>query len=238
MSTKCPHCGASNPESALWCNQCFGAFASDPTPSSSVVAPTPASPPVPVPDSDFDSETLVSDPVPPDHDAMRANEISTTDTQEADAVAEASGATWTCQTCDAVNPVALNLCSVCGTSIFEAFGATEDGKPEITERQATLWALIPGMGHSKAGFGLLGLTVAMLIGFTFFSSVGLIASSQLVASAFFGLVTMALWGVSIVDAVALSDGRKPLLEGRVITYLAGGLVAIIIILVISQLGSQ
>jgi hypothetical protein len=93
------------------------------------------------------------------------------------------------------------------------------------------------MGHVKTGEGLLGLTLAALIIFSAVASASFASASQSGAALFFGMIYFGLSAISIVDAVSLANGNTPLLYGRRITILAGVLVSVIIILVISQLGS-
>ena len=149
---------------------------------------------------------------------------------------DAAAANWECQVCGRSNLVADNMCATCGTSIFEVFGSDRDEKPEIEPRTAMLWATIPGVGHARAGNGVLGLTLATVVLFCAGAAVSLAGSSQTVAAVFYGLASLSIWGISIVDAGALASGREPLLHGRRITILAGLLVTVIIIQVISQLG--
>ncbi len=212
MSQDCPSCGAGNPASALWCNQCFASFQSQ-----TVAQPEP--PPT------------IAEPEPPP--AIAEPVASSVVTAEP---TEAAAANWECQVCGGSNLVADNMCATCGTSIFEVFGSDRDEIPDIEPRTAMLWAMIPGVGHARAGNGVLGLTIATVVLFCGGAAVTLAGTSQTVAAVFYGLACLSVWGISIVDAGSVASGREPLLHGRRITILAGLLVTVIIIQVISQLG--
>ncbi len=97
-------------------------------------------------------------------------------------------------------------------------------------------AIIPGVGHARVGHGVLGLTLATVVFFCATAAATLASSSQTLAAVFYGVTSVAIWGISILDAGALASGREPLLQGRRITILAGLLVTVIIVQVISQLG--
>ncbi len=217
MSLKCPTCGATNADSAVWCNQCYSPFAQS----------APASSPDPIP--------IV--------DAGTSADVETTDSLGG-AVAtrqmpDPTGAGWTCKSCDSPNPLDANDCTVCGASIYETFGAEKTDRPDVDTRKVLWWAIfLPGMGHVKAGNGLLGLTIAALVLFSGIASASLASASQVAAATFFGVAHLGIWAVSVVDALALANGNRPLLYGRRITFLAGGLVLVIIIQVISQLGGS
>lgn len=215
MSLKCPTCGATNADSAVWCNQCYSPF-SQPAPVS-------------------DSSPIV--------DAGTADGVATIETVGR-AIAtrqmpDPTGAGWTCKSCDSPNPLDTNDCTVCGASIYETFGAEQKDRPDVAPRTVLLWALfLPGMGHVKTGNGLLGLTMAALVVFSGIAAAALASTSQGAAAAFFGVAHLVLWAISVIDAMALANGNRPMLYGRRITFVAGGLVLVIIIQVISQLGGS
>lgn len=220
MSLKCSTCGATNADTAIWCNQCFSSFAhpelADPLTASVATA-------------------LVEQP--PGAMSSEGEDRGET-TGLARSQPDPTGAGWTCASCDSPNPLDVNSCTVCGASIYEAFGAERHSSPDVAPRTALVWALfIPGMGHVKTGDGLLGLTLAALIIFSALASAAFASASLGVAAVFFGMVHLGLWAVSVVDAVALANGNTPILYGRRITIIAGVLVSVIIILVISQLGA-
>jgi hypothetical protein len=73
-----------------------------------------------------------------------------TDETAGEQAQKADGVQWTCRVCETGNPLEEDFCSSCGTSIFEGFGAKEEG-PEIREDAdgtvAALLSVIPGVGH-------------------------------------------------------------------------------------------
>ncbi len=150
-----------------------------------------------------------------------------------------TGAGWTCKSCDSPNPIDTNECTVCGASIYSTFGAEEKERPNVEPRSVLLWALfLPGMGHFKTGNGLLGLTLAALILFSGIAAASFASSSQVAAATFFGVAHLSLWAVSVVDALSLANANRPILYGRRITVVAGTLVFVIIVQVITQLGGS
>jgi len=219
MSLKCSTCGATNADTAIWCNQCFAPFSK------------------PGPAELFTASVATALAVEPSGNIPSGGEHAGDTAVAAGSKPDPTGAGWTCAACDSPNPLDTNSCTVCGASIYDAFGAERHSGPDVKPRTALLWALfIPGMGHGKTGDGLLGLTLAALIVFSAVASAAFASASQGGAALFFGMVYLGLWAVSVVDAVSLANGNTPLLYGRRITIVAGILVSVIIILVISQLG--
>ncbi len=221
MSLKCSTCGATNADTAIWCNQCY-------TPFSKPEVSEPFTASVATALAEQPSGNLSSEDESPGETAVAAGSKP-----------DPTGAGWTCTSCDSPNPLDINSCTVCGASIYDAFGAERHSSPDVEPRTALLWALfLPGMGHVKSGEGLLGLTLAALIVFSAVASASFASASQSGAALFFGMIYFGLSAISIVDAVSLANGNTPLLYGRRITILAGVLVSVIIILVISQLGGS
>ena len=214
MSLKCPTCGATNADSAIWCNQCYASFAE-------AKAEVEASPPV--------ADLAPAQP-------QRSSDAGSVVTRQ---LPDSTGAGWTCKSCDSPNPLDSNECTVCGASIYSTFGAEEKGRPDVEPRSVLLWALfLPGMGHAKTGNGLLGLTLAALILFSGIAAASFASGSQVAAATFFGVAHVGLWALSVVDALSLANGNQPILYGRRITVVAGTLVFVIIVQVISQLGGS
>lgn len=215
MSLKCSTCGATNADSAVWCNQCYTSF------SEAKAEVEPAS-----------SITDLA-PVQPQRSAEAGGSVVTRQ------LPDPTGAGWTCKSCDSPNPIDANECTVCAASIYHSFGAEEKERPDVEPRSVLMWALfLPGMGHVKTGDGLLGLTLAALILFSGIASAAFASASQVVAATFFGIVHLSLWVVSVIDALALAAGNRPILYGRRITVVAGTLVFVIIVQVIVQLGGS
>ena len=215
MSLKCSTCGATNADSAIWCNQCYASFAE--------------------PKAEVEAPPVVTDLAPsqPERSAEAGGSVVTRQ------LPDPTGAGWTCKSCDSPNPIDSNECTVCGASIYNTFGAEEKERPDVEPRSILLWALfLPGMGHAKTGNGLLGLTLAALILFSGIAAASFASGSQVAAASFFGIAHLGLWAVSVVDALSLANGNRPMLYGRRITIVAGTLVSVIIVQVISQLGGS
>ncbi|MDH3194642.1 MAG: hypothetical protein OEM40_10030 [Acidimicrobiia bacterium] len=219
MSLKCPTCGATNADSAIWCNQCYASFAEAKTEVEAEVEALPA----------------VTDlaPAQPQRSSDAGGSVATRQ------LPDPTGAGWTCRSCDSPNPLDSNECTVCGASIYSTFGAEEKERPDVEPRSVLLWALfLPGMGHAKTGNGLLGLTLAALIVFSGIAAVSFASGSQVAAATVFGVAHLGIWAVSVVDALSLAHGNQPILYGRRITVVAGTLVFVIIVQVITQLGGS
>lgn len=219
MAITCTACGASNPDSSDWCNQCFSAFAA-PEPATPDPQPA-AAPPAAAPESpSIDPETM------------------TLPVEVQDGGETGVGPSWTCKTCDSPNSIDTNICSVCGTSIFDAFAPPAREVASVPPGTAMAWALLPGGGHFKTGHGVVGATVAALFLFAVFAGVSFIGQAQIAIGVLCLLIAFGVLAVSIYDAGNLATGGKALFSGRVITIVAGSLVAIIILAVIVQLGDD
>ncbi len=212
----CPQCGASNPSSAVWCNQCYARFEPAVTaPAAQVAAPPPPPPPQPTPAPDTPTGTgAPADPAVPDSE----------------------GPSWTCRTCDTSNPLVVDRCSVCGKSIYDNYGGDATVRPQIATGKATRWALIPGFGHAKTGNGVHGLTIGLLVAFTLAAGIAFLVSGESVVGGVLVLAALVLWAVSVVDAGQLAQGNTEqiLLKPRVLTVAAGIIVTICIVVVMSQ----
>lgn len=126
---KCPNCGAANAEAAEWCTMCLQRFDGE------------------EPGTETPAQAQVQ--VEPTEVVSELREL-TTDGGGQDPQRPSKIATWTCKTCEATNPLEENVCSVCGRSIFEAFGATQD-RPALRDDAdgsvAAVLSFIPGAGH-------------------------------------------------------------------------------------------
>ncbi|MDH3539532.1 MAG: hypothetical protein OEP52_06030 [Acidimicrobiia bacterium] len=230
----CPQCGASNPRSALWCNQCYAQFASGPRPGPGGSPSLQEAPAVPAGEGSIGA----SEPPPPPRSPAGGAVVppaAAPSRRETD-LPVPDGAAWTCKACEAVNTLAVDLCAVCGNSIYDNFGAERETAPGIDVETAVRWGLLPGAGHAKSGNGLLGLTVGFLVVMTLLLSFMLVAGSQVALGIGMGVVALGLWAISIYDATRLAVGKNEaiLLKPRVITIVAGLLVVAIIVIVMSR----
>jgi hypothetical protein len=121
---------------------------------------------------------------------------------------------------------------VCGTSIFDSYGATADAvyrDPEVALRRAIVF---PGFGYSALGLGGVGAVVGFLAVACAVVGVMLLASGELV-----GLVLVAtfggLWAVSVFDVVQLArGGATSMLRPRVLSIIGGAVVGLLLLTVL------
>ncbi|HKZ28734.1 MAG TPA: Ran-binding zinc finger domain-containing protein [Acidimicrobiia bacterium] len=214
----CSQCGARSPAAAEWCGQCFaplGGHADDEQNSSS--------------DSGrIDNPTAVQADV-----VGTALPISSGNGKRQDAAPGPKSGTWVCSLCEVSNPLDVEQCSACGTSIFRSFGATIEEQIMVDPQRALLRSLMfPGLGHAYAKQGLLGSAIGGLALMSLGFGVGLVATG--VGS--FGwpliLLTIGVWVVAALDAFRIADGQTTnavLLRPRVVTALVGTVVVQLIL---------
>lgn len=135
-----------------------------------------------------------------------------------------SGSMWACALCGERNPLELDVCSVCGTSLFAAY---EEPAPEIDPRDALVASVVPGLGMARAGMGGEGLIAGILTAFSVLGGVAIVASGEPLAAVIV-VCGLALWAVAARDAfVVARDGRRAAwLQPRTLT-----IVAVVILLV-------
>mgnify|MGYP001813196994 CR=1 FL=1 len=140
--------------------------------------------------------------------------------------------------CDATNPVSVDECRSCQTSIYDAFGATENEGPEIEPAVAARWALLPGGGHFKTGQSALGLAVAGLLIATVAFGVAMISGSRSAVGLVLLVFGVIAWGISIFDATRFAAGNEEavLLRPRVVTSAMGLVFMLVIIAAVSITG--
>jgi ribosomal protein L40E len=136
---------------------------------------------------------------------------------------EAGEAVWPCPVCGERNPIALDICRVCGTSFAQLF-RQEQARPAITPRDALLWSLIfPGVGHAKAGRTADGIARGTLFVLTFGLTL-VIVLAGVSSAALFGVVTLLLLSAltlyvgSAVEAARIADGGSPFLSPRALLW--------------------
>lgn len=212
----CASCGARNGSESVWCTMCFEPLR-QPEPDQSAVEPGRVEVPSIEPTSDGALAAM---------ETQAAAIASDPPASEAIAGSIPSDSTWSCGTCESVNPIAENVCPVCGTTIFQTMGA-EEHDVTLTQDQGLRLGLVPGLAHARLGEPVLGFILAVLVlaclafGLIFISSGGAIWG---LVVGFVGLLT---WGVSIFDVNQRIAGAAPILRPRVMTII-GGLVIIVI----------
>jgi hypothetical protein len=146
-----------------------------------------------------------------------------------------TGIVWTCKSCDTENPLALQMCSVCGTQFANTL---KDEKPRITERDPGTVAMyslfMPGAGH--AYMGMWGQAIArgiLQVWVLFTAMMGAIqkGGSNIIVIVF-GLTSVALWALAAHDAYreATHEPKAAILKGRAFMYLVLGLLVLLIVL--------
>jgi ribosomal protein L40E len=193
----CPRCGARNAPNLEWCGQCFERFSEREPRSPGPSADMPGQPAARVP------------PAPPGGEG-------------------ASGPAqreWECRRCGQLYSIEANECPACGTPIVAAVSAALTSPAEVEPSTAAGWSLVfPGLGHGKAGQGVLGLAIGLLAAtaLAFAVVVGL-AAGRRVAGSLLLLLVLAIWLVAALDAYHWAQGRpdEVLLRPRVVSVLAG-----------------
>jgi ribosomal protein L40E len=213
----CSQCGARNPAEIEWCGQCFASLADA------------AGNEPDVPTIDYPNETLNEDQpgvllteIPPPADAEQQTQAST----------EPTPSSWVCPVCETPNPLEAQECSACGTSIYTAFGATDDEKVQVDPQQALFRSVMfPGLGHAYAKQGLLGSAIGGLTLMALGFGIALVA----IGVGTFGwplvLLALGIWVAAAFDAFRIASGQSGglLLRPRIITALVGSVMIEVIL---------
>jgi ribosomal protein L40E len=205
----CPSCGASVSEDADWCWQCYTSLRREPEPPAQPVSSLPARP---------DDAVGVSPPA-----AVRSS--------------PAREPFWPCSVCGAENPIALEICSVCGTP-FAHVMRTAAEHPKVDPRDAVIRSLIfPGLGHRALGRNVDGLARGILFAVTFglgiLLAIAAAGSGALVGAFILFLVAGAVvYVMSAVEAHRLASGGQPLVPTQVLLWVLVGVVFVGITLLV------
>ena len=139
--------------------------------------------------------------------------------------------TWPCPTCGSENPIALDLCSVCGTS-FGQLLREEVAAPTVSPRDAFLWSLVfPGVGHAKVGRGADGIARGTLFVLTFGLALVIVVSG-VSSGPVFGVVVLLLGSALVIylgsaaEAYRIADGGSPFVSARVLLWATVALIMI------------
>lgn len=217
---RCPHCGATNPDSAPWCGQCYTSFA----------APTPPMAPAPPVD-----ERPAPDPEPATATATTVRESGGFRRADDDQLE------WECVNCGTYNPLELTACTVCGTSFGARFaGEAEARAPADYGRARRSSTFLPGLGHvqlGQVGSGLARMLLFVIwaaggIALALSGSRGIIAALPLLG----GATTVHV--ASLLDLDRLRTGRPEFLAGRTLLWLVVGVTlgTLVLVLVAALLG--
>lgn len=212
----CSQCGARNPAEAEWCGQCYASLheqidSGDQRPPAEELA---------------DNPPIAAEEVP----APASAEVATGRPEGAPGP---KSKTWQCAVCETPNPLEVEHCSACGSSIYRAFGAEVEEDVRVDPQQALLRsAIFPGLGHAYAKQGLLGSAIGGLTLMSLGFGIGLVASG--VGNFGWPLLfeSLGVWVAAAYDAYRLAGGQEPntlLLKPRVITALVGSVMVSVIL---------
>jgi hypothetical protein len=212
---RCPACGATNPDTAAWCGQCYQSFAAPTAPS----APSGATP-------DEREPRRAPTGHAPDGFRRRDGELE-----------------WACPACATYNPITADACVVCATPLtarFEARGA-DAAAPNFAAALA-LSAVLPGAGHIAVGRVGSGLARAVLaavwaVGALLLLGAAGVARGLLAASPLL-LGAGAVWLGSLVDLLALQRGQREVLAGRTLLWLVVGVTVLSVVTVVASTSGQ
>lgn len=212
---RCPHCNATNPADARWCNQCLAPLVepaatapASPRPPAEQRPPTPAGPTV--------------EPAPGGEEWEHPEGFRRT----------GELIERRCARCDAYYDVALGRCPVCGSDAGIAAGtgalAGEGAAPAGHAWPAVLAlsAVLPGAGHLAINRYGAGLSRAILAGLWLIGAVllfGAGGAAALLGAAPLLLGVGVLWAASLLELLALSRGlERQVLSGRTLLWLVVG----------------
>lgn len=246
----CPACGATNPDDARWCLQCFTEFdagpaddgpAQDPAAGPAGAAGTPpAAPGQPGPGQAADAAPEPdggsgSGRVEPPASAVAA-------TADGRFRGDGEALDWRCPDCARWNPLERTTCEACGAALTDLFGpADHEREPAAADADPTVvrvvTALVPGVGHALLGRVGAGLARAAVWALWVVGGVALLlqarsAGGPAIAAAPLLLGAVVLWGLTQHDAHVLLAGRRAdeqLLTPRVFLWLVVGVVGLLML---------
>jgi hypothetical protein len=130
---------------------------------------------------------------------------------------------WVCPACEGVNAIDELTCRVCGNPILDLFRLS--GPPVASRRTGVALGLsvVPGLGCWYAGSLGQGLARLLLAGSWLAVLVAVWprpGPAMLLVKVPFVLALLGLWVVSAVDARRLAEGRRPLVDQRVLAIAA------------------
>lgn len=221
---RCPHCGATNAETAQWCTQCYRRF-DEPVPPPDVVT-TPDDDAVPVEQAGAGDETAIPVEAP-----------ETTEPAQPPAAVDRAGfrregeeLQWQCVTCNSFNAMEATICAVCGAAFADRFRDDTPEPPRNWGQALALSAIVPGAGHIAvgrygSGVARLVLFVTWLLGAVVLGNAAGARGIAVVTPLMIGVLI--LWIGTIVDVYRLQQGDTELLTGRHLLWLV---VAVLVLL--------
>lgn len=225
---RCPACGATNPDTAAWCGQCYRRFDAgvDTDADAAAQAPSPNG-----------SSSPGDAPSPPAGAPSPAAPAPTTQGFRR----EGDDLQWECPECGHFNDIDVTSCLVCGTSFLERFRSQE---PEPVRNWATallLSAVAPGAGHLSvgrygAGLARLVLFCAWVLGAVLLATSA--GSGALIAATPLLLGAVVLWALTLVDLYRLQQGESEILAGRTFLWLVVGVLLMMGVALFASVGTS
>jgi len=148
---------------------------------------------------------------------------------------------WLCPACEGVNAIDELACRVCGNPILDLFRLP--GPPVAARRAGVALGLsvVPGLGCWYAGSLGQGLA-RLLLGGTWLAVLVAVwhrpGAAMLLVKVPFVVALLGLWVVSAVDARRLVEGRRPLVDQRVLAVVAAVLSLVLAVGLVVMFGSS
>jgi hypothetical protein len=146
--------------------------------------------------------------------------------------AESVGAAmWPCPTCGSLNPLEIDVCTVCGTS-FAQLLRQDDPVPTVSPRDAFLWSLtFPGVGHAKAGRAPDGIARGTLFVLTFGLALVIVLSGVSSPPVFAVVALLLVSAITIylgsaAEAYRIADGGTTFVSSRALLWATVALIMI------------
>lgn len=233
---RCPHCGATNGETAEWCTQCFELLRE----------PEPEPDPEP-PQREGSASATPTTAGTGDAERDMADQHASSTAQD-QAVATRDGKfrrsgdliEWRCVRCESWNEVGLTTCTTCSAPFADTVAPDRDNGPEEPEASpaAALLAsaLVAGAGHILLGRSASGSARAVLYVLFVAGSAVLGAEARASGQSIVSVLPMvagalAIWAGSLYDVYVLtSGGERQLLEARALLWLFLGAFGLTLLL--------
>ncbi len=149
--------------------------------------------------------------------------------------------TWLCRVCETANPLTESTCSACGASIYQSFGAEREEGPTVAPAAALRLALLlPGLGHAKAGQGLLGMMLGVVMALSLIFGISLVALGRAPLGWLLILIAVGVYLVGAMDAYRWAQGRpdEVLLRPRVLVIVFGFVFAVLLVATFQLVGQN
>lgn len=232
---RCDACGAANPASAAWCNQCLRSLVDAPTREPS---PTPArtAPPASAREASAAGVRARHAPAAAADAALRPAVRRRDD----------GAVEWQCPTCGRASGLDDSACRACGTSLAAGFAAAggrdaTPGRPPVAPGVGlALSAVLPGAGHLASGRLGSGFARALLYAVWLPGGAALAVApgaGSLAVAVPLLLGALVLWAASLADVVALHAGGRQLADGRALLWLVVAVLALTLIGATAAVGS-